>query len=112
MTNNNLQLTIDTTEKGRLSLELLGHDKIVAKKTVKTDKLSETLLPALEKFLKSKKVRLTDLTRILVNPGPGPFSAVRSGVSVTNALAFALGLKQEMIKPEYDREPNLMKPKR
>ena len=106
-----MELLIDTTEKGKLSLELFDQDKQVAKKTVKTDKLSETLLLTLEKFLRSQKVKLKDLDKVSVKPGSGSFSAVRSGTSVVNGLAFALGLKQDIVIPEYDREPNISVPK-
>ncbi len=44
----------------------------------------------LEKFLKHQKVKMSDLTKVVVCSGPGSFTGIRVGVSLAQALAFAL----------------------
>ena len=51
---------------------------------------SEKLLPTISKLLKRAKKKWSDIKRIIVVNGPGPFSAVRIGVTDANVLGFAL----------------------
>lgn len=92
----------------------------VARREKKVFQISENLLPEVEKLLKAKKITAKDLTKILVNPGPGGFSATRTGVATANALAYALnipmaewpsGKVREIVLPKYDKEPNITKPR-
>lgn len=46
----------------------------------------------LQDFLKESKVSPKDLTKILVCSGPGSFTGIRVGVSLAQALGFALGI--------------------
>ncbi len=116
-----MNLLIDTTQSGRLALALLENQKTLARLEKSVEGLSENLLPELEKFLRKKKVKLAALTKILVNPGPGAFSATRTGVAIANALAYALGIPvaewpsgkiKEIVLPKYDKEPNITKPRK
>ena len=100
-----MKLFIDTTERGRLILQL---DNVILDKEV--DGLSEALLVELKKFLKKQKVQLPDLTEISVNPGPGGFSSTRTGVATVNALNYALGLADQIVLPKYDKQPNITNP--
>jgi tRNA A37 threonylcarbamoyladenosine modification protein TsaB len=56
------------------------------------------------KSLISKKI-LKQIDRIVVNSGPGGFTATRSGVSFANALAFALKIPIISVK----KQPNLLR---
>ncbi|MDP3993840.1 MAG: hypothetical protein U1C57_03645 [Candidatus Doudnabacteria bacterium] len=114
-----MELLIDTTERGRLALGLVMVGKVI-KEDYWTEKLSETLLLNLKKFLRKNKVKLSDLEQIRVNPGPGGFSSTRTGVVTANAIALALGISvaewpsgapKDMVLPKYDRLPNITKPK-
>lgn len=44
----------------------------------------------LQKFLKKSKVKPKDLNRVVVCSGPGSFTGIRVGVSLAQALGFAL----------------------
>lgn len=46
----------------------------------------------LEKFLKSTKVTPRQLSKIIVCSGPGSFTGIRVGVSLAQALGFALNI--------------------
>lgn len=93
----------------------------VARRVKNVMQISENLLPEIAKFLQKHKVELKDLTKILVNPGPGGFSSTRTGVATANALAYALGIPvaqwpsrkvKETVLPKYDKEPNITKPRK
>ena len=115
-----MELFIDTTERGKLVFGLI-HDRKTVTKQFGVEKLSESLLIFLKKFLQTNKVKLADLEKIRVNPGPGGFASTRTGVATANALAYALGIPvaeypkgkpKVMVLPKYDRLPNITKPKR
>ncbi len=51
---------------------------------------SQITLPLIEKILKEAKIRPEDIDEIKVNKGPGSFTGLRVGISITNALSFGL----------------------
>lgn len=116
-----MKLVIDTTQKDIFLFLLLDPKARVLARLKKRHwgRLSESFLPELEKFLQKNKAKLESLKKILINPGPGAFSATRTGVATANALAYALGIPiaewpsrkvKDLIIPKYDREPNITKP--
>lgn len=52
---------------------------------------SSELAPRIERLLRSKKIKLSDLDGIAVGVGPGSFTGLRVGVTAAKVLAFALG---------------------
>lgn len=69
---------------------------------------SQVLLPMIVKILKKNELNLKDLTAVEVNCGPGSFTGTRVGVSVANALGFALdipvnGKKGKIVVPVYEK---------
>lgn len=59
----------------------------------------------LVQIINQQKINPQDITQIEVNPGPGSFTGSRLGVTIANALAFALNLKVNRqsppIRPRY-----------
>lgn len=113
-----MQLLIDTTQKGRLYFSLFEDKKNVSELAKPIKELSEKLLLELNDFLRKRKVKLDELSKILVNPGPGRFSSTRTGVATANALALALGIPvgrwpsgriKEVVLPKYNHAPNITK---
>lgn len=51
------------------------------------------LLPFIYEIIDKKKKKITDLTKIEVNTGPGSFTGLRIGVAVASAIGWALGVK-------------------
>jgi tRNA A37 threonylcarbamoyladenosine modification protein TsaB len=68
--------------------------------------LSEKLMVEIKKFLSKNKVHFSDIKKVEIKTG-SHFSRTRTTVAAANALIFALGIKQKMYKPIYDREPNI-----
>lgn len=83
-----IALYIDTSVREEIKVGLQIGGKLFEKKA-KNLKSQETL-PLIEKLLKEKKIKLTQVNEIKVNTGPGSFTGLRVGVSIANALGFAL----------------------
>ncbi|SRR5258708_4560654 len=91
-----MKLFIDSSDREKI---IVGIDDKKFE-TVAKDSTSQKLLPFIEKILKKEKRELKDIKEIEVNTGPGSFTGIRIGVSVANALGWALkisvnGKKQE-----------------
>ena|SRR3989344_5358746 len=106
-----MELFIDTTEYGKIKLELRELGRLVGRATKNTPKISESLVSQIDNLLGKHKIKLEDLENIAVNRGPGGFSSTRTGVATANALNFALGIKN-IVLPKYDKAPNITKPKK
>lgn len=117
-------LYINTVSSDEIIIALYNNDKlIVEKKVIAPRQQSEKLIPAIDKMLKLKKIKLTDLEKIMVENYGGNFTALRIGVITANALAYALKIPVEanskinkknkqfgiysIVEPIYDREPNI-----
>ena len=102
-------LKIDTTIHKEVTVELKDPKSGKVQKLVQKQKLgSQVLLPMIVKILKKNELNLKDLTAVEVNCGPGSFTGTRVGVSVANALGFALdipvnGKKGKIVVPIYEK---------
>jgi tRNA threonylcarbamoyladenosine biosynthesis protein TsaB len=83
-----VELFIDTTNNKKIKV---GLDGKVYTKTVKT-KEAQKLLVFIDEILKRHKKSLAQIKSIRVNTGPGSFTGTRVGVSVANAIGWALGI--------------------
>ena len=69
----------------------------------------------LTQTLKEQNLSFSDITTITVNPGPGTFTGTRIGVSIANALGFALNLPvnggHDPVEAVYASPPSITSPK-
>ena len=101
-----MKLYIDTSQREEITISFDGE---VFKTQSKKEK-SQRLLPFIDETLKKKKLTLKDLTEIKVNTGPGSFTGLKVGVSVAQALGWALNIpvngkdikKGESIEIDYE----------
>ncbi|MFA5131019.1 MAG: tRNA (adenosine(37)-N6)-threonylcarbamoyltransferase complex dimerization subunit type 1 TsaB [Patescibacteria group bacterium] len=117
-------LYINTSGADEIIIALRSAEKIIASKKISAPRQqSEKLLPGIERLLNSKKIKLSQLTKIVVASHGGSFTALRIGVITANALAYALKIPVEaepktliknkkfsgysLVEPIYDREPNI-----
>ncbi len=101
-------LKIDTTDREKVTVELKVGTKTKDQISSSQEKGSQVLLPMIVKILSKNNLKFSDLTSIEVNPGPGSFTGTRVGVSVANALGFALnipvnGKKGKIVVPVYEK---------
>jgi len=97
-----MMLYIDTSD----SLETkVGLDNKIYKFETKNHK-SQELLFLIDKVLRENKKNIKDISGIEVNLGPGSFTGLRVGLSVANALSWALDIpinnKRQLLTPKYD----------
>ncbi len=85
-------LYIDTTDNQKVVVSINQEEKLTVKAKVSILK-AQIVLPLIEKLLKKNGIKLSEITEIKVNTGPGSFTGIRVGLSVANALAYALGIK-------------------
>lgn len=135
-------LLINTCDDNKIIIGLSDGQKVLNKKSVQSNFCHiEKILPLINLFLTKNKIKLSDLTGIIVAKGSGGFSSVRIGVATANALSLVLGIpavgvrinsaaanslgfllntgvrylrndkRTKVVIPEYDREPNIAAPK-
>jgi len=98
-----MKLYLDT-RNNRKTIVKLGKDFL--EKPTGPDK-SQQVLGLINQILKKNKKTLKDLTEIKVETGPGSFTGLRVGISVANALGWALKIPinnkktGELVEPIY-----------
>jgi len=88
----NLVLYLDTAND-ETKIAVFDSSKLIGKKQWNgRGDLSETLLVKIEEQLKENQVKLSQLEKIAVNPGPGSYTGLRIGIISANFLAWSLGI--------------------
>lgn len=95
-------LHIDTKDQKIIKVSLKKRGKVVKSLTEENEYGSQVLLPLVIKLLRVTNTELHTLKGIEVETGPGSFTGLRVGVSVANALAFALNIPVNGKKTEVD----------
>ena len=99
-------LILDTSDNKKISVGL----RINEKKFIQTRKIgsnkAQIILPMIDRILKKHSLKPEDLSDVRVNAGPGSYTGLRVGLSIANALSFALkiginGKAGEVILPIY-----------
>lgn len=95
-------LSINTKDQKQITVSLKKDGEIVESLSAENEYGSQVLLPLIEKLLKKCKLDYNSLKGIEAETGPGSFTGLRVGVSVANALGFALGIPVNSKKMETD----------
>lgn len=97
-------LGIDPTAHDRMVVVLQsGSGASITESLITGERSSERYLAALQAFFEQHDVAPKDLNGIVTKKGPGPFTGLRVGVTIANALAFGLGIPHvgEVGEPWY-----------
>lgn len=81
-----MRLYIDTSDSKKVAIAI--DDKKLITESRKEE--SQRLLPFILETLKKSGHTLTDISEIKVHTGPGSFTGLRVGLTVANALSYAL----------------------
>ncbi len=96
-------LYINTKEQNKVIVALRdAQGKLIKTLSAQNKYGSQVLLPLMSKLFDRTKMILKDLKGIEVETGPGSFTGLRVGVSVANALGFALNIPVNGKKMETD----------
>lgn len=89
-------LFIDTTKNDLIILKIKNKKDVLFEKKIKAhNSQTEKLLPLLKELLDEKKIRIEDVSKIIVNNTGDKFTSLRVGVLTANALAYALQIPVE-----------------
>lgn len=83
-----MRLYIDTSDRETITVGI-GDKRF---KTEAKENASQKLLGFIEEVLKKEGQNIKDISEIEVATGPGSFTGLRVGVSVANAIGWALGI--------------------
>lgn len=86
-------LAVDTTAQVASAALFQNGALLAGQEADATKKHAETVLPMIDLLLEETGVRISDVDVFAVDVGPGSFTGVRIGVSLVNAMAFAIGRK-------------------
>ncbi len=105
-----MKLFLDSTDNTRVLVRLGDQEFINQVDSPRNQDVFSFLLACLEQA----HLTQTDLTEIEVNPGPGSFTGTRIGVSLANALGFALNIpvngQNSPVEPIYSSPPSITHP--
>lgn len=99
---NIMVLGINTKDRNRITILLKDKGKVIDSMDEQNAYGSQVVLPLLDKILKKNNLTYKDLESLEVETGPGSFTGLKVGVSIANALGFALGIKVNGKKIETD----------
>lgn len=94
-----------TKEKDVILLKIENRKEVVmARKTGDID-----IVGSIKSLIEEKKLNLSEIDFFEANPGPGSFTGLKMGITVSNILNLALKTKnlKKMQKPKYGAEPNI-----
>lgn len=85
-------LLIDTSDNKqvKIGLNINGKEEIIISDSKNLK--SQTCLILIDKVLKEKNLKPTDLSNIEIVKGPGSFTGLRVGISIANALSSLLNI--------------------
>ena len=98
-------LSIDTSDNKKAIIELDG-ERFEVRSGLGA---GQKVLEAVERILDKKGLKLSDLTEIKVNTGPGSFTGLKVGVTIANILGYLLKIpvngkiitKRSFLLPNY-----------
>lgn len=83
-------LALDTTSAVATAAVFLDGVCLLEREADSAKKHAETALPLIDSLLEETKISIREIDCFAVDIGPGSFTGVRIGVSLVNAMAFAL----------------------
>ncbi len=87
-----LVLAINTASQ-ESAVALLSADAVLGEETWPSNaNESQKVLPAIEQLLEENSKKWADLTGVFVVRGPGPYTSLRVGITMANAIAWKLDI--------------------
>ena len=107
-----MHLFLDSTDNTQVFVRLDGKEFINKVDSPRNQDVFGFILSCLEK----ENLKQEDITEVEVNRGPGSFTGTRIGVTIANALGFALAIpvngQTNPVEPVYSSPPSTNSPKK
>lgn len=84
-------LLIDT-HSNILNIVLFKNQKVFGILSKETPSQSKLLVPLIQNILEEKKVKIKEISQVIVVNGPGSFTGVRLGVTVAKTISYCLNI--------------------
>ena len=90
-------LIINTSDNKRIEIALEDGEKkySLGKKVNRSE--AQAALSLIDSLLKKRKLSIHDINKIKVDKSNGSFTGIRIGLSIANALSFALNISVEIV---------------
>ena len=103
-----VKLYIDTRDNKCVIARLDLNGELFEEQSSSPNMRPESIINLIDKVCKNAKIDINKVDNITVEKGPGSYTGLKVGVSVANALSFALGKKVnsieigEQVLPKYE----------
>jgi tRNA threonylcarbamoyladenosine biosynthesis protein TsaB len=84
----NFLLCIHTTYN-KVDCALAHNKEILVESSITKEQASAQLIPTIDALLSVRQLQLSDITHLIVNQGPAPFTTLRTIIATANGIAFA-----------------------
>lgn len=91
-----IALKLDTTTAKKAQVKIFRNSELV------TETENESPVISIQEALEKANLQLAEIDEFSANPGPGSYTGIRVGLSVVNALNFALGKEFKSVEPIYN----------
>ncbi|MFH1648541.1 MAG: hypothetical protein ABIA11_02325 [Patescibacteria group bacterium] len=100
------KILINTAVRDKKEVKLMEGEREVGKKFGDIDTVS-----SIRELLNKNNLKPSDISEYVPNLGPGSFTGLKVGVTISNVLNWMFGKKKlnELDVPEYGSEPNIQK---
>lgn len=97
-----MKLLIDTSDRQKIKVQLGAKQRF---RLIEKGQ-GQKLLNLIDRMLREHQFSIKRIKEIKVNLGPGSFTGLRVGISVANALGWALDIpvngQKQIVLPQYD----------
>lgn len=104
---------IDTSKRDEKEVKLVKENGVIVDVIgIKSGKIDVT--QSIKDLLSENNLKVSDVDMFIPNLGPGSFTGLKMGVTISNVLNLMLRRKslKDLDYPEYGGEPNISKPKK
>jgi tRNA A37 threonylcarbamoyladenosine modification protein TsaB len=95
-----MKLYIDTIDLNKIVFAVFNGKKLQKKSYKIQGHESFEILKKLDSFLKANSYKLSAISSIIANKGPGSYTGTRIGVTIANALGLALKIPVKYLDKE------------